>query len=210
MKNKPDVFLEEKLARSKIPEKIVWKPQQIPKELTSRQKQRKAKQDAIARKTADQFFLFWDVVLDDNPQYCFVCGYYIRPSLRSGDPSYVQKRYKNGDYCHTQCFYKNITVDDAEKKLNPESLLICHLDLGLNMESNPVCRQRVLNTPKDILIHYLRHRNILEPNWTHMENHGSIEEHWQNNYGIDWKDFRNLHFLKPTGQPFKIAIVNHQ
>ncbi len=163
---------------------------------------------------AEKFFnIFWQVILDRNPTFCFLCGKYIPPFERVAD--FVKKPYKNGDNCHQSCWKETMEIEDITKRINELSRLICHLDLGWGVHPK-VCRMRVKNSPKTIADHLIVHHNwksvpelvqreINEKKFTKKDYFKKLVENpeeWFIDNQLIWSDFRNLHFLKPNGKQF--------
>ena len=181
---------------------------------------------------AEKFFnIFWQVVLDRNPTFCFLCGKYIPPFERVAD--FIKKPYKNGDNCHQSCWKETMEIEDITKRMNDFSRLICHMDLGWGVQPN-VCRTRVRNNPESIMIHLIDHHDWkLIPELKEKEfddemkiladskisdkgfskkrdgqykdlfqNYKENPEQWFNDNQLLWSDYRNIHFLKPNGKQF--------
>lgn len=159
---------------------------------------KKKRQDIQFTKVSKSWMIFWDIIEDDSPKCCFMCGYYIAPSQRQ-EPD-VKQPFKLGDLCHVLCFNNNIKMDDVTKKLNPKSNLICHIDVP-TATNQILCRKRVFNDPSSILTHLYEHKGLILPN---LKSNDDFIEFWNINMNIDWKVFRNENFLKPNGEPFKL------
>jgi hypothetical protein len=130
---------------------------------------------------------FWDMCLDTNPQYCFLCGYYILPKMRN-DKDRIKRPYKNGDVVHAYCFQKESTVERMTGKLNDKAELICHADKGWSM-TGKVCRVRIKNDV-EVLRHHLGEFHSAE--FTHE---GNLEF------------LRAIYTLKPNGRKFRSPIL---
>lgn len=177
-----------------------------------------------ANKIALLFQYFWNSLFDKNPLYCFSCGKYI--PIHQRVPDIYQRPYKK-DPIHNTC-WDALPSDDFVKRLNDESFLICHLDLGWGVHGS-VCRLRVKNTPYSIMVHMINHhgwKQIPElplkkiqaemiPNdhesldkWKklYIKTIADNSKEWFSDNQIIWEDFRNIHFLKPNGKNFpKVA-----
>lgn len=105
-----------------------------------------------ANKIALLFQYFWNSLFDKNPLYCFSCGEYI--PIHKRVPDIYQRPYKK-DPIHNTC-WDALPSDDFVKRLNDESFLICHLDLGSGVHGS-VCRLRVKNTPYSMMVHMINH-----------------------------------------------------
>lgn len=151
------------------------------KKLSRRQVERKKIRDRNEFRISSKLIDFFLLITDLSPQYCFLCGYYIPTRLRETE---VKKPFKNGDFIHEDCFNRIMKVKHLKERLNPESELICHIDLGWGVQPIPVCRDRVKNTQVDIQNHCKKH------GFDHIQE------------GFDWKQQRNQFFLKPNGKPF--------
>ncbi len=127
---------------------------------------------------------FWDLCLDTNPRYCFICGYYMIPKMRN-DKDRIKMPYKRGDPVHSYCFTKESTVERMTGKLNPESELICFIEKGWSI-SGSVCRLRVKNTVEAIRNHL---GEFHSKEFTHE---GNLEF------------LRAIYFLKPNGKSFQL------
>jgi hypothetical protein len=104
-----------------------------------------------ANKIALLFQYFWNSLFDRSPLYCFSCGEYI--PIHKRDPEFYQRPYKK-DPIHSTC-WDALRSDDFVKRLNDESHLICHLDLGWGVHGS-VCRGRIQNNPYSIMVHLIK------------------------------------------------------
>lgn len=177
---------------------------------------------ALEQKRFWHFELFWQIILDTDPTFCFLCGKYIAPYLRT--QSVIKKPYKKGDVCHESCWKEMMEMEDITKRVNEFSRLICHMDLGWGVNSK-VCRMRVRNNAESIMIHLIDHHGWklipelpLEKIKSEMipNDHKSLDkwkklylktvtenpEGWFNDNQLLWSDYRNIHFLKPNGKSF--------
>lgn len=130
---------------------------------------------------------FWDMCMDVNPQYCFLCGYYLIPKMRN-DKERIKHPYKNGEPVHAYCWNKEMTVDRTVAKLNEKAELICFADNGWSMNGK-VCRQRIKNNV-EVLRHHLGENHLAE--FTHE---GNLEF------------LRAIYTLKPNGRKFRTPIL---
>jgi len=158
---------------------------------------------------------FWDLCLDFNPEYCFLCGRYVIPKMRA-DTERIKRPYKKGDIVHDYCFTKFMTVERTVAKLTPDAELICHLDLGWAINGS-VCRERVNNNPKAIAEHLILLHGwnkipelvageITEGRVTEKQWKKEVSENnkkWFYDCQLDYDVFRNEHFLKPNGRAFR-------
>lgn len=113
-----------------------------------------------ANKIALLFQYFWNMIFDKNPLYCFSCGKYVPVHQRTSE--FIKIPYKDRQI-HNYC-WDALPSDDFVKRLNEDSLLICHLDLGWGVHGS-VCRLRVKNNPHSIMVHLVNHhgwKNIPE------------------------------------------------
>jgi len=173
-----------------------------------------------ANKIALLFQYFWNMIFDNNPLYCFACGKYI--PIHNRVPDYYQRPYKK-DPIHNECWYA-LPSDDFVKRLSDESYLICHFDQGFGVHGS-VCRERVHNNSFSIMVHLINHhgwnqipelplcriKSEMIPNdneslekWKKLyikKVTGNSNEWWIDNQ-LNWENFRNCHFLKPTGRSF--------
>jgi len=187
-------------------EKSLWQ--------SNRQKERKRIRDKIARYVSPKWIAFWNLVTDYSPRYCFLCGFYIPVGDRQ---IYAEQPFKNGELVHIACFKKLMQIKHINDRINPESELICHMDLGWGIQSKPICRTRVKNNPGEIREHMMeKHGWNLIPELELKEisikkiisKKEKIEFYkqdpiqWFYDNQLPWKDFRNIHFLKPTGKAF--------
>lgn len=177
---------------------------------------------ALEQKRFWHFELFWEIILDIAPTFCFLCGKYIAPYLRN--QSVIKKPYKKGDVCHESCWKEMMEMEDITKRMNEFSRLICYLDLGWGVDSK-VCRMRVRNNAESIMIHLIDHhdwklipelplKQIQEemiPNdevslskWKklYLKTVTENPEKWFNDNELLWSEYRNNHFLKPNGKSF--------
>jgi len=164
-----------------------------------------------ANKIALLFQYFWNMIFDMNPLYCFGCGEYIPVHKRTQD--YFKTPYKK-EPIHNSC-WALLPQDDFVKRLNEESFLICHLDLGWGVDGS-VCRTRVRNNSHSIMTHLVNHhgwksipelvqKDIEEGKVTKKQYVVTIKvnaEQWFLDCQLIWSDFRNIHFLKPNGKSF--------
>lgn len=168
--------------------------------------------EKIWKRISPKWIDFWNLVTDYNPRYCFLCGFYIPVGDRE---IYADQPFKNGEIVHNGCFTKLMLIKHINDRINPQSELICHMDLGWGIQTKPICRDRVKNNPGDIRMHLInKHgwgsvetkmikelntvKNIGEKQKFYLLN--PIE--WFLDYQLIWKSFRNIHFLKPTGKAF--------
>lgn len=149
---------------------------------------RKKKADFIFIKLPLKFKLFFDRISDKDPQYCFVCGFYIPFSQRNTEE--IKKPTKKSEPCHTTCFNLNIKFENIHEKLNENSALICRIDKGSVTSKQPICRNRVLNNANSIMYHITQKH----PGWS--EEFSCVEP------GSEYNEFRKNHFLKPDGRNF--------
>ena len=186
---------------------------------------------ALEQKRFWHFELFWQIILDTDPTFCFLCGKYIAPYLRT--QSVIKKPYKKGDVCHESCWKEMMQMEDITKRVNEFSRLICHMDLGWGVDSK-VCRMRVRNNAESIMIHLIDHHDWkLIPELKEKEfddemkiladskisdkgfskkrdsqykdlfqNYKENPEKWFNDNQLIWLDYRSIHFLKPNGKSF--------
>ncbi len=164
-----------------------------------------------ANKIALLFQYFWNMIFDKNPLYCFSCGKYVPVHQRTSD--FIKIPYKDRQI-HNYC-WDALPSDDFVKRLNEESLLICHLDIGWGVHGS-VCRLRVKNNPHSIMVHLVNHhgweslpelvgREVEEKKYTKKEYFDKIKskpEDWFFDNQLIFQDFRNIHFLKPNGKSF--------
>lgn len=174
---------------------------------------RLGKRMKLARLAERMFRIFWDVILDRNPTFCFLCGKYIAPFERF--EHWIKKPYKTGDACHDSCWKLFMKMEHTVQRINEESELICHMDLGYVVEPN-VCRTRVMNNAGATMKHLIEFhgwRKTPELVQSDIES-GKItkkqyavtvkdnpEQFFLDNQLI-WSDYRNNHFLKPNGKSF--------
>ena len=138
------------------------------------------KRNRIAKLAEKMFHLFWDLILDRKPEYCFLCGKFIMPSERSQDN--IKQPYKNSELCHDSCWKLFVKMDHVTKRISEHSELICVVDKGFS-KVGKVCRLRVVNTSDEIHDHLESHNvDISEP------------------FGFDY--YRSMYFLKPDGKKF--------
>ena len=166
----------------------------------------------LARLAEKMFNIFWQVILDRNPTFCFLCGKYIPPFERIAE--FVKKPYKKSDSCHDSCWKELMKMEDITQRLNEESELICHLDVGWVVEPI-VCRTRVKNNPNGIMKHLINHgwrktpelvqNDIQNGKITKKQYAVTIKENpeqWFLDNQLIWSVYRNIHFLKPNGKEF--------
>ncbi len=159
------------------------------------------------------FKIFWEVILDRNPTFCFLCGKYLAPFQRM--ESDIKKPYKSGDLCHDSCWKLFMKIEHTTQRLNEESELICHLDIGWGVQPS-LCRSRVKNNANGIMKHLidfhgwrkipeLVQNDIESGKITKKQYAVTIKENsqqWFLDNQLIWSDFRNNHFLKPNGKSF--------
>lgn len=173
-----------------------------------------------ANKIALMFQYFWNMIFDNNPLYCFGCGEYIPIHKRTED--YFKRPYKK-EPIHSSC-WALLPQDDFVKRLNEESLLICHLELGWGVHGS-VCRSRVRNNPLSIMVHMIKHHHynkipelpLKEIKEEMIPNDTESLDAWKKLYlkkvtekPTEWfidnqwiyESIRNIHFLKPNGRSF--------
>jgi len=171
-------------------------------------------------KIALLFQYFWNLIFDKNPLYCFSCGKYIPVHQRTME--FFKIPYKN-KVIHNDC-WEALPSDDFVKRLNEDSLLICHLDLGWGVHGS-VCRLRVKNNPHSIMVHMINHHdwnkipelplehvkkeimstdNETLPKWKkqYLKELSNNPEKWFSDNQVIWSDIRSIHFLKPNGKSF--------
>lgn len=167
----------------------------------------------LARLAEKMFSIFWQVILDRSPAFCFLCGRYIPPFERIAD--FVKKPYKKSDSCHDSCWKEFMKMEDITQRINEQSELICHLDLGWVVEPT-VCRTRVKNNPDGIRKHLVNShgwkkipelvQRDIEKNITTKKDYtkkmSDYPEEWFIDNQMIWSEFRNIHFLKPNGKLF--------
>ena len=112
------------------------------------------KRNRIAKLAEKMFHLFWDLILDRNPKYCFLCGKFITPSERSQEN--IKQPYKNSELCHDSCWKLFVKMDHVTKRISDDSELICLVDKGEN-KVGKVCRQRVQNKWNEVYAHIVHH-----------------------------------------------------
>jgi hypothetical protein len=131
------------------------------------------------------------------------------------DKERIKHPYRNGEPVHAYCFQKEGTVERMTGKLNPESELICILDLGWSVTGS-VCRDRVKNNPMAVISHLvskhhwslvpeLARGEILKGTYTQKDWNKQFKEDnkkWFHDNQMNFEDFRNNQFLRPTGKPF--------
>ena len=150
--------------------------------------QRKKKVDYIFNKLPKRFADFLVRITDKDPQFCFVCGFYIPFSQRDK----TKKPNKKSDPCHEDCFNRSVKFANIHGKLNEDSELICWIDKGEPMSKQPICRNRVRNNPDSIAYHIAqKHPDLIEP-------FSFVEP----GMGIEYKEFRKEMFLRPDGRKF--------
>lgn len=180
--------------------KIPWK--------TKRQIERKKIREKISRFISPKFIEFWNLVTDYSPRYCFLCGYYIPVGDRE---IYADEPFKNGDLVHVGCFKKLMQIKHINDRINPQSELICHMDLGWTIQSLPICRTRVKNNPGEIRKHMIEQHGwkkipeLTKEKFDKKELLSLYKENaqvWFVDNQLIWKNFRNIHFLKPNGKAF--------
>ncbi len=173
-----------------------------------------------ANKIALLFQYFWNMKFDNNPLYCFSCGEYI--PIHKRVPEIYQRPYKK-DPIHNTC-WDALPSDDFVKRLNDESFLICHFDLGWGV-NGLVCRQKVKNTAYSIMVHMINHhgwkqipelplkkiKSEMIPNdhesldkWKklYIRTIADNSKEWFFDNQLDFESIRNTHFLKPNGKSF--------
>jgi len=173
-----------------------------------------------ANKIALLFQYFWNIIFDKNPLYCFSCGKYVPVHQRTSD--FIKIPYKDRQI-HNYC-WDALPSDDFVKRLNEDSLLICHLDVGWGVIGS-VCRLRVKNNPHSIMVHLVNHhewdkipelpieqvkKEIMNtdketlPKWKkqYFKELSNNPEKWFFDCQLIFQDFRNIHFLKPNGKNF--------
>lgn len=164
-----------------------------------------------ANKIALLFQYFWNMIFDKNPLYCFSCGKYIPVHQRTAE--FFKIPYKD-KVIHNDC-WEALPSDNFVKRLNEDSLLICHLDLGWGVHGS-VCRIRVKNNPTAIIKHLIIYhgwKQIPELVQNDIKNGKILKkqyvvtikenpEQWFLDNQLIWSDFRNIHFLKPNGKSF--------
>jgi len=183
---------------------------------------RLGKRMKLARLAEKMFKIFWDVILDRHPTFCFLCGRYIAPFERL--EHWIKKPYKKGDACHDSCWKLFMKMEHTTERLSEDSELICYMDVGYVVEAK-VCRTRVKNTPSAIMKHLIEFhgwRKIPElpleaiqretmPNDTqslskwkklYLKTIAENPEKWFNDNQLIWSNYRNIHFLKPNGKSF--------
>lgn len=198
---------------NRYPKKCIWKNQSLTMhhwnlriKISELQK--------ISKRLSPKWIDFWNLVTDLNPRYCFLCGFYIPVIDRE---IYAEQPFKNGELVHNECFKKLMQIKHINDRINPDSELICHLDLGWGIQTKPICRTRVKNSPGEIrqhmmekhgwhLIPELELKEILsDKKITEKEKIAYYKENpiqWFYDNQLIWKDFRNMHFLKPNGKAF--------
>jgi len=106
-------------------------------------------------------------------------------------------------------------MEDITQRINEQSELICHLDLGWIVEPT-VCRTRVKNNPDGIMKHLilshgwkktpeLVQNDIESEKITKKQYAVTIKENpeqWFLDNQLIWSVYRNIHFLKPNGREF--------
>jgi len=167
----------------------------------------------LARLAERMFNIFWAVILDVNPTFCFLCGKYLPPFERVTD--FIKKPYKKSDSCHDSCWKELMRIEHTTQRVSEESELICHLDLGWSVQPL-VCRTRVKNNPKAIMNHLilshgwkrtpeLVQNDIVSGKITRKQYTVTIKENPEQFFldnQLTWSDYRNIHFLKPNGKNF--------
>lgn len=143
------------------------------------------RRNRIASIAIKMFNLFWDLILDRNPEYCFLCGKFISPSERQLQN--IKKPYKNGDLCHESCWKLFVKMEHTTTRLSDHSELICHIDKGKN-KTGKVCRLRVQNTNQEVYDHLMHHN---------VETDDELQ--------FPFEYYRSMYFLKPDGKPFPKA-----
>ncbi len=147
------------------------------------------KRNRIANLAIKMFKLFWELILDRNPEYCFLCGRFIIPSERSEDN--IKQPYKNSELCHASCWKLFVKMDHVTKRLSDDSELICLVDAG-SQKIGKVCRQRVQNKWNEVYAHIVHH----EVEVTELQ--------------FPFEYYRAMYFLKPDGRKFKTPRGNTQ
>jgi len=167
----------------------------------------------LARLAERMFSIFWQVILDMNPTFCFLCGRYIPPFERIAD--FVKKPYKKSDSCHDSCWKEFMKIEHTTQRVNEQSELICHLDDGWSVVPL-VCRTRVKNNAEAIMKHLVNSHNwkktpelvqndIESGKITKKQYAVTIKENpeqWFLDNQLIWSVYRNIHFLKPNGKNF--------
>ncbi len=162
-------------------------------------------------KIALLFQYFWNLIFDMNPLYCFSCGKYIPVHQRTIE--FFKVPYKS-KVIHNDC-WEALPSDDFVKRLNEDSLLICHLDLGCGVHGS-VCRSRVKNNAGAIMKHLIEfhgwrktpelvQNDIQSGKITKKQYVVTVNdnpEQWFLDNQLIWSDYRNMHFLKPNGRNF--------
>ena len=125
-----------------------------------------------------------------------------------------EQPFKNGELVHIGCFKKLMQIKHINDRINPQSELICHLDIGLSIQTLPICRERVKNNPGGIRNHLIEKHQWHSIPDLEFEKLNSKERKekiayynenpylWFSDNQLFWKEFRNSQFLKPTGKAF--------
>ncbi len=139
------------------------------------------RRNRIATLAMKMFNLFWDLILDRSPKYCFLCGKFITPSQRNLDN--IKQPYKKSELCHESCWKLFVKMDHVTKRISEESELICLVDKG-SKKIGKVCRQRVQNNQNEVYSHIVHH----EVEVTELQ--------------FPFEYYRWIYFLKPDGRKF--------
>lgn len=184
--NEIDMMLQERtLRKTSIPKEDTWIKSQSLKRNESLSKRLLTDLNSGYKKVFKNWSDFWDMVTDMEPQYCFLCGRFIIPKMRS-DTTRIKTPYKNGDVVHGYCWNKEMTVERASGKLNDDAELICHAQTD---GAGVVCRERIKNNV-EALRHHLGEFHLNE--FTHE---GNLEF------------LRAIYTLKPNGRFFRSPII---
>lgn len=139
----------------------------------------------LDKRMMPRFVDFWDVVEDNDPQWCFVTGLYIQPKFRG---TLAIQPFKNGEWCFKDAYDRYLNYSVISDKLTSDSMMIC-VGVKLSRVTPKVPRTRCKNNIDDMM------KTLLKDRYYYPDDFESINEKTNN------IKFVRSFFLKPNGKP---------